>query len=348
MIKWIKIVTINLLIICALVLGVEVVVRVVYPEIQSQGTERELVQNARYGRTHGLKPNHIGTAWGATVVTDERGFRVAPDVDHRTDSRWILVLGDSITMAIGVDAASSYPHIIDKQLDNVGVINAAVVGHNFTDYLQVLNHTSNLDYDYIFIGMAINDVIETPLRAMRDQSPQYRQPSRFAFEWFFRRMHYLNTFFNFNQYLKVYSRAYLWIVSLVTDKSRNFFMSHYSYFEDTSDTEAINNFFSALAKIRAIQQKPIYLAIFPYEYQLRNHDFKYRLPQRSISEAAENYEFLVFDFYEPLLEYITENDIESKNLFLFNDPMHFSALGNRVIADIVITREFFRPILGAQ
>ena len=53
---------------------------------------------------------------------------------------------------------------------------------------------------------------------------------------------------------------------------------------------------------------------------------------------------MIYDLYDELDEYLKTNQLPSKSLYLFDDPMHFSSVGHRAIAEIVYRHVKALPI----
>ena len=59
------------------------------------------------------------------------------------------------------------------------------------------------------------------------------------------------------------------------------------------------------------------------------------MPQRIIQNAGVTAGVQIYDLYDDLLESLASQQIPSQSLYLFNDPMHFSPRGHRLVADLI-------------
>ncbi len=134
--KWPKVIAsgiISLVIFLMLVVLIEGSVRWLYPEIPAQFSDRNLFDGHKYGQTYGYKALASGEELGALVITDEHGFRTSARSRQRNTSEHILVLGDSVSVGVGVEAEQTYPSLLEDRLGK-GVLNASVTGYGIADY----------------------------------------------------------------------------------------------------------------------------------------------------------------------------------------------------------------------
>ena len=108
--KALSTVIINLLIFLTLVGIIEGSVRFLKPEIGPQNLDRRLFDPYKYGQTYGYKPLAKGEEFGALFITDENGFRTKSRSLQHNASGQIFVLGDSVSVGVGVEAEQTLPH----------------------------------------------------------------------------------------------------------------------------------------------------------------------------------------------------------------------------------------------
>jgi hypothetical protein len=154
---WAKLVGINFLVFVLLILILETLVRLTLPKIH-RNSDLSLFQDYRYGSSYGLKPNTRGYSFGALIVTDHRGFRIDPSQRPQDNKKTLLLMGDSLSMGVGVSAAESFPERLNRRFKTFQVINAAVVGYNMADYLEVLAKIlPEVRPEGVVVGLCLND-----------------------------------------------------------------------------------------------------------------------------------------------------------------------------------------------
>ncbi|HKX39024.1 MAG TPA: GDSL-type esterase/lipase family protein [Burkholderiales bacterium] len=107
-----------------------------------------------------MKPNAMVVAWGKELRTNELGFRDATPrlAPKRPGEFRIVVLGDSFTVAAGVDYARIYTTLLEERLKEkhpgARVINLAVGGYNVVQYAAVLEEVAlGLEPDMVVVAL---------------------------------------------------------------------------------------------------------------------------------------------------------------------------------------------------
>jgi len=80
------------------------------------------------------------------------------------------------------------------------------------------------------------------------------------------------------------------------------------------------------------------LLLLPYEYQLRELKENNLYPQNIIREYLKENDVDFIDVYEYFSRYLKEENMKSTSLYLFNDPMHFSQLGHKIVYEAIIKK----------
>jgi lysophospholipase L1-like esterase len=75
--------------------------------------------------------------------------------------------------------------------------------------------------------------------------------------------------------------------------------------------------------------------LFPYEYQLREGSQDILFPQKILKKYFDLYNISYIDTYDALNKYIRDMNLKPKDLFLFNDPIHLSENGHKIVAEIL-------------
>ena len=339
--KALRTVIINLVVFLVLVGMIEGLVRFLKPEIGPQNLDRRLFDPYKYGRTYGYKPLAKGEEFGALFVTDEYGFRTSSRPLERNASGQIFVLGDSVSVGVGVAAEQTYPSLLEEKLGKK-VLNASVTGYALVDYVRVLESTADkFKPELVIIGICLNDVAPTSQASIvamvqnREGQGETIPDERRYPNVVVRMLRYINAnYFNFNPFLRSYSRSYLFFKSVVADTARDFFSADRLSYQDPKAIEFLTTQFMELKRLVS-GPTALVLVVFPYEYQLRADSLEALEPQVIIKEAGRRAGVTTYDLYDELTEYLRVNRVSSKSLYLFNDPMHFSPVGHRAIADVL-------------
>ena len=77
-------------------------------------------------------------------------------------NKWLL-LGDSVTMGIGIDNDSTFAGIMDKSFREVNMINMSMIGYSARDYYNVFHslvvqNTKHLSFDKVLLFWTLNDI----------------------------------------------------------------------------------------------------------------------------------------------------------------------------------------------
>ena len=332
---------INLLIFLTLVGLIEGSVRWLYPEIPPQHSDHRLFDPHKYGQTYGYKALATGEEMGALVITDEYGFRTSARSRQRNTLEHILVLGDSVSVGIGVEAEQTYPSLLEEKLGKK-VLNASVTGYGIVDYVEILGHIAdNFKPQLVIIGICLNDVSPTSqanivtIARNRTADGEVTPDERRYPSMLMRTLRYINdNYFNFDTFLGSYSRTYVLLKSLATDSARDHFLADESYYRDPKMIEFLSLQFAKLKRLLT-DEKPLVVFIFPYEYQLRAGSLEALEPQKIIKEAGHRAGVTIYDLYDGLVEYLKANQLPSTAIYLFNDPMHFNSVGHHAIAELI-------------
>lgn len=261
------------------------------------------------------------------------------------------------------------------------ILNASVTGYNLADYANVLETILPAQpVEEIILGPCLNDVIGasqdnilTVLSKQADNPPPHGQTSDSGEQAKHRRgeaqppalpgpievskerypnpivrtIRYLNdNYMNFNETLKRDSRTYLWLKSLATDTSRGYFQADALAYRDDA-TLAIAA--QALARVKPMaDQHGAWLVAFllPYEYQLRHPTPEKLFPQQQLLNAARQAGIPTYDLLDDLWQALDHQEGASTKLYLFNDPMHFSPKGHRLVANLIRKKLLDRGVLS--
>jgi len=338
---WAKLAGINVLIFVALILTVEVVVRLALPEIKPTDCDFSLLQDRRFGKAYGFKPNARGYSFDALVVTDHRGFRIDPSQPPRSEEKTILVIGDSLSQGVGVSAAESFPERLNRCFKTFQVINASVLGYDIPEYPEVLAKVlPEVRPEGIVVGICLNDLqiagkdkFMAALRrgeiTMEEYRLHYANP-------LYRVIRYLNDrYVDFNKYGNRYLRSYVAAKYLFMDTSKIRFFTDAAIYSKPETYHRACEGFRQLGHLAKQHNAWLEIIIFPYEYQLRSDGQELRQPQEVLLKAARAAGVSALDLTSPLRQHLVSQGLSFRRLFLYGDGMHFSPEGHAIIAKLI-------------
>ena len=310
----------NLLVIILLFLLLEFTVRLFYPEIKSQGTDKNLIVENVYADSPGLKPNSTGISNGVELKTDVYGFRECKISFDTSKTSWLLI-GDSVTMGLGVESDSTFPARIQMHKRNINILNASMFGYSIKDYMNVFNYyirlKDSLKIKKISILWSLNDIYFGEIN-------QYEMPGGEV----------RSLFNNILTWLRWNSRLYTLLKSEISDRPEKYFEFDNSFYKEKSlllqkSIDSLKSI-ASVCKLTGIKFNVI---ILPYEYQLRKN-ISAEGPQLLLKKNLERDSIAVLD----PLHYLKSLRIKSNKLYLFGDGIHFSDLGHKHIADFILMK----------
>ena len=288
----------------------EIGVRLFSSDVVTQGTDSSLLLEGRFGITPGLQPNARGDVFGKTIVIDENGF-LQNKCTSKKKKKKILILGDSVTMGVGVDGDSTFVGKLQAYYcDSLQIDNLSLIGYNVNDYERILNTLNKekkiADYDEIIIFWCLND---NYLHAKNTTATEENK---------------VQSFFLTHSYL------YCWLIKSRSDASLNYFNNDCAYYEDPASLKNLNDKISSIEKIRA--SKKTCIIALPYESQLRNFQAVDLFPQRVLAEMMKGHP-IGFKDCTTFLKSKSEN---SKDLYLYADGIHFSNEGHQAVFEYLL------------
>ena len=150
----------------ALVAG-ELLLRVSYSGWSNYNTEmwryattikQKTPDNPRLGHEH--RPNVSAELYGTEIRTNSLGLREDREfeVPKPDGQKRLLVLGDSITLAWGVDVEDGFCARLDRDLDGWQVINSGVGNYNSSAEAETYDKLQVLEPDAVMLAFYINDI----------------------------------------------------------------------------------------------------------------------------------------------------------------------------------------------
>jgi len=308
----------NLLVICIIFFLLESLTRFFFPQIKPQGTSKNIFLENVYGNSHGLKPLSSGLSNGALVKVNRFGFREYSTKIDTTKNSW-LILGDSVTMGIGVKADSTFAGRLQTRNDSINILNPSIVGYAIKDYENLINYfivekKKDFQISKVLLFWCLNDIyievpdFETPGGSLR---------------------HLLGDLL---KTIRTKSRCYMLVKTLLFDRPKSYYLFDEKFYAST--TPEMKNAANKLGEINKLAQNQhidFTVILLPYEYQIRQLNLpKIKLQQLMSFELNKK----VLTCFDPI-PFLLEKGISSKEIFLFGDGIHLSNLGHRLIADFL-------------
>lgn len=289
-----------------LLIAIEFAVRFLYPQINFQGNQRAMLVENKFQQTMGLVPNASGEFFGKRIRTDAYGFRQL-QTPHEYQKSW-LFLGDSVTFGVAVSDDMVFSQLIQNEFQHIRIWNTAVVGYSAVDYLNVVRDfvPDHDDLAKIILYFCLNDVYGN-LSLSRSASAKEMVLS----------------------FLRSNSKLYLLLKNVFTDRSKVYALNDIDFYAKHSPK--IDKHLSALAEIKSIADKlaiQFIVVLLPYEYQLRSNGL--RAPQVRLKEFCQTHHIQVLDLFSAFMMR------DSKDYFLYGDPMHLSPYGHQAVANQMI------------
>lgn len=333
---------------CSLLIAIEFGVRIIFPEIGSIGSSKNLFQAKRFGNSFGLTPNVKGYSAGSEVFTNDLGFRIDPTLPDPVGTHRVLVLGDSVSFGQGVKAGDTFPFILQKRLKDCKILNASVLGYDAEDYFNVLKSEirAGLPFEGVILCICLRDFTDYSQALIQEginKEQKIRYPNRFL-----RLLRYVtDNYVDFNGMLREHSRTYLLIKNLATDTAKNYFLADLATYDRDNINEIITNKLKRINDLARSNGKWLLFVIAPYEYQLRpssfndSHNLK---PQKLINDIAVKEKWPVIDLLPFFKGYLDKAGQKSTSLYIFGDGVHFSVNGHRLAAQTILTEMGQHPI----
>lgn len=320
--KYMLLIAFNIASVFLLMLLFEIIVRIALPSIHPLGTDRKLMADRMYGGSAGLKPSVEGRSNGAAFATDRYGFRKSSAaVDTSRES--ILLLGDSVTMGIGVESDSVFSARLHRARPAVNVLNPSLVGYDVSDYSNLLDHflrQRQFHLKKVYVFFCLNDVYAGSV----DQIEQPGGGIRKNFNWI------LN-------YLRAGSMGYQFIKNLFTDRQKSYF-DYDSRFYNASNSAFLNTvrILAEMKKKAEGKNVGFQVILLPYEYQMREpRTTSGFYPQGLLIGELSKQNIHAFS----LLQRLHLNN--TKDYYLFGDGIHFNEAGHRLISEELLQNSLF-------
>ena len=223
--KKIRLILINIAVFIGMLLLLEGIIRLSYPSIRTQGTDKHIISQNIFGDSNGLTKNYTGSVFGESVSVDNFHFRKT-EIPVDASKNTILFLGDSVTMGVGVSDSETFGALSQKEFSTYNIVNPSVIGFDTFDYKNVtetLLEDPTLKTKKVFVFFCLNDIYN---RTTGNTTPMMSQKP-FIGKVF--------DFFKSNSYL------YIWLKGVFFDRQHAFYTNDFNLYTDTNIQAATEN-----------------------------------------------------------------------------------------------------------
>jgi hypothetical protein len=323
-----------LLFLAVLAVAAELAVRAL-SDVDLLGNSKNLFVAKAWGESNGNAPNVEASSFGQTVYTDEHGFRV-PEGGEPGDAQKgaaLLILGDSVGFGPAVEESQTLAGRLRARFPELRVYNSSVIGFGTADYRNVVESFLPVHPEVKAIALVycLNDV--SSASAQNIDRYLHREPAEPPPRNLTETLRSFQFLSDANDYLRSRSKLYLFLRHrLLGTQLRDWKLVLQLYAADrTPDVQQSARDVAAIAAMARPRGIPFVVVLSPFEYQLRRPDDpETEIPQRMIGGflSQEGVPFI-----DPRPSF--DASVPSTRYFLAYDPMHLSALGHRVIADVI-------------
>jgi hypothetical protein len=342
---YLVLVVFTLLSVVAILLALEISVRILFPKIGYVGESRSsLWQWGKFGDSFGYRANATGISWGVSLTTDKFGFRYDPQQKPLPKAvPSIVILGDSVPNGIGVEASLTLSTLLTNRLQK-RVINTSVTLYSIHDYENVVRYfvvpkraELNIERAVLFVtlndldGLGGNLAIQHYLKQQDrpSKAPMLEKPFKV------RLAERVNEAFNFNIWLVQRSKLYLLLRSVSYDSSKAWFLKDLERFHNLAVLKEFSERLRAIKTALDVAGIPLLVVILPYEYQLRQPTTENLFPQEVLGKILNEGGFNFLDMRWRFQAAQKQKSLRSSDFFLFNDHCHLSAAGHALVAEVL-------------
>lgn len=307
-----------------------------FSSVDLLGNSKELFVPHAWGTSHGNAPNVEAISFGGVVHTDAYGFRVPAGglTDDARKRDAVLILGDSVGFGPAVEEEETFAGLLRARFPDWRIYNASVIGHTTADYRNVVDAfvPAHPEVKAVVLLYCLNDVSALSAQNIEryvdeDEAGKAAPPKNLTET--LRSFRFLS---DANDFLRSRSKLYLLVRHRLLGTQRRDWNGVLQLYTGASQAgvEASVGDIAAISASLEARGIPLVVVLAPFEYQLRApQDPETQIPQQRLGEllAREGVAFI-----DPRPSF---DGAHSADYFLAYDPMHLSALGHRVIADVV-------------
>lgn len=308
---------VNLLVTALLLAALETAIRLAIPEIQELGTDRNLVIDPFYENSAALRPLATGTSDGVRFSVDKYGFWKYAQGADTTKPGWLL-LGDSVTMGLGVDPDSTFAGRLAAASTTQSILNYSWIGFSSADYVNVTKGLLGAEKKtgtpfkirHVTVFWCLNDVYAgfdmggDPGQGVRDFAG------------------------GFLPFVKSHLRTYQWLKALLFDRPSTYFNNDVRYYERGSKfLDAAVRDLAALDSLCREQGIRFDVVMLPYEFQLRSGYVPASSPQTVLKGRLDS---LDIRSYDASASFAAAAPLSTR-LYRYGDGIHLSSEGHRAM-----------------
>lgn len=296
-----------------------------FSRINFLGISRGMFVSHAFGDSYGNRPDYRGVAFGAEVQTDSNGFRIDPTFREPSGGDAALILGDSVSFGVGVDASRTVTSLLQRAMPRLRFYNSSAIGYGLHDYDNVVGTflPRKPEIKHVLLFYCLNDIYDTNAQeieaAVQEVNGTGSAPSPFSS---------LQAFASStNSFLRLRSKLYLYVKTVLTDPSMRYFKQDFAEYQ-----KRLSSIGDSLQPLRKIAQElaarsvTFEVFVMPYEAQIRTREKSAFLPQTLVDDFLRNNGIAHYDAAAAFLQ----SGLPSENLYLYGDPMHLSEQGHRV------------------
>lgn len=316
----------------------ELVTRAWFPRILFLDSSRNLFTYRVYGQSYANTKNTVASSFETKIYLDNHGFRIDPQAENpsKRELPAIILIGDSVFFGPGVPARKTFSELLNRRLDHYRIINTAVVGYNVHDYQNFLDYfilpnQNRLKIHRVILGLCLNDlqtisninIIEKSAVKPDQMSPMILLNKIKSWD------------LGLNNFLKSNSKFFLLIKSLLLDSSKIYFQYDSQLYRNDLNVKPVVDVMDYLNTTLHQKDIPFTVVILPYEYQLREQNQYNEYPNTVLRKAFQAKGIDYLDAYDYFAGEMKKSRLHSRELFLFNDPMHLSETGHRLLYQLI-------------
>jgi GDSL-like lipase/acylhydrolase family protein len=256
------------------------------------------------------------------VQTDANGFRIDPTFRGPISGDAVLILGDSVSFGVGVDASKTAAGLLQRAIPQVRFYNSSVIGYGLHDYANVVGTfvPRKPEIKYVLLFYCLNDIYDTNAEQIVEEvNGTGSTPNPFSS---------LQAFVSAtNSFLRSRSKLYLYVKTALTDPSMRYFKQDLAEYQ-----KRLSHIGDSLQPLRAMAEKlaarKVAFKVFvtPYEAQVRRNEQSAFLPQTLVDDFLRTNGIAYYDSSPAFVQ----SGLPAQNLYLYGDPMHLSEAGHRL------------------
>lgn len=308
------------------------------------------IQNEFYH--HGLKPMYSGKdVWGGNIYnycTDINGFRTScQNKDLKKKFFDILIIGDSVTEALGVSYNDSYVGVFSNYFSKLAIANAGVSSYSTIIYLNKIKKLieEGVSFKHLFVMVDISDIQDDGARYIFDSknnvidthTPIPKKEKSKLNKLILDNFHYTISFYRFIRYKIIKPE-----IPINLDRSSwtfNSDVSNYGVGGLSVAKEKSLSYMEELYNFLKFKNIELSVGVYPLPDQIFNDDLKINAHAELWQNFCINKCKFFFNFFEDFNDYrMTHGSDKLYNDFYIYGDVHFNQKGNYFLANSLIEK----------